>query len=129
MTNRFLKRENSINRFFISIIGPYTKKPRIEPKGNRFKKLRAIKASEVEQAENAKAKSIITRSEPAALPPVMLKNSCGTAARIRAVIKAPRIKKGPAVKNSEHVCISSVYSFACTHRTPPPAAASLKKSG
>ena len=113
----------------MSIIGPYTKKPRIEPKENRFKKLRAIKASEVEQAENTKANSIIKIRETAALPPVMLKNSCGTAARIKAVIKVPSIKNGPAVKNSEQVCISSVYSFACTHRTRPPAAALLKKSG
>ena len=75
ITNRFLNKDNSIKRFFISIIGPYTKKPRIEPEGNLFKKLRAIKASEVEQAENTKAKSIITRSEPAALPLVMLNNS------------------------------------------------------
>ena len=75
ITNRFLNKDNNIKRFFISIIGPYTKKPRIEPEGNLFKKLRAIKASEVEQAENTKAKSIITRSEPAALPLVMLNNS------------------------------------------------------
>ena len=101
----------------MSIIGPYTKKSRIESRENRFKKLRVIKASEVEQTENTKANSIIKIRETSALPPVMLKNSYGTATRIKAVIKAPSIKNGPAVKNSEQVSISKAYTFDCSCRS------------
>ena len=115
ITKRFLKSDSSIKRFFISIIGPNTKKPKIEPSGNRFKKLRAINASEVEHAEKINANSIIERRAPAALPLAVLKNSCGTAAFRRAVIKAPMMRNGPAAKNSVEVCITNAESFADIH--------------
>ena len=108
ITNRFLNKESNIQRFFISIIGQYTRNPSIEQNEKRFKKLLAIKASEVEHAENIKANNIIKRSELAAVPLVILKNSCETTERMSAVIKAPIIKKEPAVKNSEAACINKI---------------------
>ena len=62
ITNAFLKLEDSMSRFFISSIGPKTKKPIIELMVNWPKKAFATNASEVEQTENIKAASIITIS-------------------------------------------------------------------
>ena len=61
-TKRLLKPAINIMMFLISIIGPITINPIIEPKENRPTKLLAIKASDVEQAENKNAADIIIRS-------------------------------------------------------------------
>ena len=64
----FLKLADSIRMFFTSIIGPNTKNPMIAPIGNLPTKLLAIKASDVEQAENKKAMAIMTKKRKPALP-------------------------------------------------------------
>jgi len=50
---------DSIMTFFISIIGPNTRKPIIDPTGNLVAKLRATVASEDEQRDKKNAINII----------------------------------------------------------------------
>ena len=58
-TKDFLKYAVSIMVFFISIIGPSTRKPNIELKGTILMNPFAIKASDVEHTDSIKAIIII----------------------------------------------------------------------
>ena len=49
------KLPESIVKFLMSIIGPKTKKPKMDMKGNWFAKLRATMASDEEQRDSRKA--------------------------------------------------------------------------
>lgn len=62
-TNFFLKLPKSIIVFLTSNIGPTTRNPITEFIENCFKKLLAIKASDVEHTESKKANAIIIKSE------------------------------------------------------------------
>lgn len=68
--NRFVKPEDNINTFFISIIGPNTRNPIIAPIGNWLEKLRAITASDEEHRDSAKAIIIITAVDTARFVPL-----------------------------------------------------------
>ena len=88
ITNLTLKFPKSIKRFFISSIGPSTKKDSIEPVVNLPRKVLAINASASEHTDNVKAKKIITIIERKGLPPKDVRISFGIRTLNKLEIKA-----------------------------------------
>ena len=74
-------------------------------------KPRAIKASEVEQAEKRKAAAIMTKSESPFWVPRVVKELSGTRVRARLVSRAPTTRYFPTSKNSSPACKKSARHF------------------